>query len=41
VGGSTESVIRVLSEFKKEKLIKIKGSKITILNIDKLASVYN
>ena len=41
VGGSTESVIRVLSEFNKEKLIKIKGSKITILNIDKLASVYS
>jgi CRP-like cAMP-binding protein/CheY-like chemotaxis protein len=31
VGTSTETVIRTLSDFKEEKLIEIKGSKITIL----------
>jgi CRP/FNR family transcriptional regulator, polysaccharide utilization system transcription regulator len=41
VGGSTESVIRILSDFKEEKLIKVNGSKITIININKLASVFN
>jgi len=41
VGGSTESVIRILSDFKEEKLIEVKGSKITIININKLASVFN
>jgi len=32
VGTATESVIRILSEFKTEKLITINGKKITILN---------
>jgi CRP-like cAMP-binding protein/CheY-like chemotaxis protein len=39
VGTATESVIRTLSEFKEDKLIDIKGSKITILNPEKLASM--
>ena len=37
VGTSTESVIRVLSDFKEEGLIKIKGSNIAIANKDGLA----
>lgn len=36
VGTATETVIRLLSEFNDEKLISIKGRKITLLNIDKL-----
>ncbi len=36
VGTATESLIRTLSDFKSEKLIDIKGSNISILNIDKL-----
>lgn len=33
VGTATESVIRTLSEFKKEGLLEIKGSEMTILNL--------
>lgn len=36
VGTATESLIRTLSDFKEEKFIEIKGSNITITNIDKL-----
>ena len=36
VGTATETVIRLLSEFKDEKLISIKGRKITLLNIERL-----
>lgn len=36
VGTSPETVIRTLSDFKEEKLIEIKGSKITILKIKEL-----
>lgn len=36
VGTATESVIRILSEFKADGFIKSKGSLITILNIDAL-----
>ena len=36
VGTATESLIRTLSDFKEEKLVEIKGSNITIINIDKL-----
>ncbi|MBS1638112.1 MAG: cyclic nucleotide-binding domain-containing protein, partial [Bacteroidetes bacterium] len=36
VGTATESLIRTLSDFKEEKLIEIKGSNITIVNLDKL-----
>jgi len=36
VGTATESLIRTLSDFKEEKLVEIKGSSITILDIDKL-----
>lgn len=36
VGTATESLIRTLSDFKQDKLIEIKGSNITILNLEKL-----
>ncbi len=36
VGTATESLIRTLSDFKEEKLVEIKGSNITIINIEKL-----
>lgn len=36
VGTATESLIRTLSDFKEEKLVEIKGSNITIVNLDKL-----
>lgn len=36
VGTATESLIRTLSDFKEEKLIEIKGSNITIINLEKL-----
>lgn len=36
VGTATESLIRTLSDFKEEKLVEIKGSAITILDIEKL-----
>ena len=36
VGTATESLIRTLSDFKEEKLVEIKGSNITITNIEKL-----
>lgn len=37
VGTASESVIRVLAEFKEDKLIKIEGRQISILDADKLA----
>jgi len=40
-GTSTETAIRTLSDFKEEKLIEVKGSTITILNIDKLELLKN
>ena len=36
VGTSPETVIRTLSDFKEDKMIEIKGSKITILQLEKL-----
>ncbi len=36
VGTATESLIRTLSDFKEEKLVEIRGSNITILNIEKI-----
>jgi CRP/FNR family transcriptional regulator, cyclic AMP receptor protein len=39
VGSATESVIRTLSDFKSEKLIDIKGSRITILDENKLRNL--
>ena len=36
VGTATEVVIRLLHEFKEEKLVKINGRKITIVNVEKL-----
>lgn len=40
-GTSTESAIRTLRDFKDENLVDIKGGKITILNIEKLAGMKN
>ena len=39
VGTATESVIRTLSDFKKEGLIEVKGAELTILEPDKLANL--
>jgi CRP/FNR family transcriptional regulator, polysaccharide utilization system transcription regulator len=39
VGTATESLIRTLSDFKEEKLVEIKGSNITIVNIEKLKTL--
>lgn len=36
VGTATESLIRTLSDFKSEKLLEIKGSNITIVDLEKL-----
>lgn len=41
VGTATESVIRILSDFKSEKLIEIKGSSITITDHDRLVKMKN
>jgi CRP-like cAMP-binding protein len=39
VGTATESVIRTLSDFKKEGLIEVKGAEMTILKPDALANL--
>jgi CRP-like cAMP-binding protein len=39
VGTATESVIRTLSDFKKEGLIDVKGAEMTILKPDALANL--
>jgi len=44
VGTATESVIRLLSEFKTDKLVELNGRKIKILNkkgLEKISNVYN
>lgn len=41
VGTASETVIRTLSDFKEEKLIEIKGSRITIVNREKLVKMKN
>ncbi|MCW0481446.1 Crp/Fnr family transcriptional regulator [Gaoshiqia sediminis] len=41
VGTATESVIRLLSEFKQDKLIELQGRKIKLLNIQALTKVAN
>lgn len=41
VGTATESVIRLLSEFKQDKLIEIKGRKIKLIDIKGLEKVAN
>jgi CRP/FNR family transcriptional regulator, polysaccharide utilization system transcription regulator len=44
VGTATESVIRLLSEFKSDKLVELTGRKIRILNIkalEKISNVFN
>lgn len=39
VGASKETVIRTLTDFKEEGFIQIAGSKITIVNVDKLSKL--
>ena len=39
IGTATESAIRLLSEFKKEELILLKGKNITLINIPKLNKI--
>lgn len=41
VGTATETVTRVLTDFRQEKLIDVSGTAIIILNIDKLKKVRN
>ncbi|MBT4400318.1 MAG: Crp/Fnr family transcriptional regulator [Bacteroidetes bacterium] len=41
VGTATESVIRLLSEFKQDKLIELQGRKIKILNLPGLKKIAN
>lgn len=41
VGTATESVIRLLSEFKQDKLIELSGKKIKLANIQKLMRIGN
>jgi len=41
VGTATESVIRMLSDIKEEKVIDINGSKISLLDPDKLSKIIN
>jgi len=44
VGTATESVIRLLSEFKSDKLVEINGRKIKIINaagLEKISNVFN
>jgi CRP-like cAMP-binding protein/CheY-like chemotaxis protein len=41
VGTATETVIRTLSDFKDEHYIEVSGSKITVLNYDKLSRLKN
>jgi len=41
VGTATESVIRLLSEFKTDRLIELNGRKIKLLNIPKLIKIGN
>jgi CRP-like cAMP-binding protein len=41
IGTATESVIRLLSEFKQDKLIELQGRKIKLLNIPALTKAAN
>ena len=41
VGTATESIIRLLSEFKNDNLIELKGRKIRIVNIPELKKIGN
>jgi CRP-like cAMP-binding protein len=44
VGTATESVIRLLSEFKSDKLVELNGRRIRILNrkgLEKISNVFN
>ena len=39
IGTATESAIRLLSEFKKEKIISLKGKNISLINMDALKKI--
>ena len=44
VGTATESVIRLLSEFKSDRLVELNGRKIKIINtkgLEKISNVFN
>lgn len=41
VGTATESVIRLLSEFKTDKMVELSGRKIKILNVKGLEKISN
>ncbi|MCU7693818.1 Crp/Fnr family transcriptional regulator [Haoranjiania flava] len=41
VGTSTESVIRLLSEFNSDKIVELVGKKIKVVNLDKLTKTAN
>ncbi|HRW20941.1 MAG TPA: Crp/Fnr family transcriptional regulator [Bacteroidales bacterium] len=41
VGTATESVIRLLSEFKNDGLVELKGRRIRLINLDKLNKIGN
>jgi len=41
VGTSTETVIRLLSEFNHDKIVTLAGKKIIITNLDKLVNTAN
>jgi CRP/FNR family transcriptional regulator len=41
VGTSTETAIRLLSEFNQDEIIQLQGKKISILNCDKLIRTAN
>jgi CRP/FNR family transcriptional regulator len=39
IGMTTENVIRILSEFRKEKIIKINGKEIEIVDFERLKMI--
>lgn len=41
VGTATESVIRLLSEFKNEKLIELEGKRIKLIDVNRLSKIAN
>jgi CRP/FNR family transcriptional regulator len=41
IGMTTENVIRILSEFRKEDIIKINGKEIEIIDFDRLKMIFD
>ena len=41
IGMTTENVIRILSEFRKDEIIRINGKEIEILDLDRLKMIYD